>query len=79
VPRPLIDRPKAGFAMPIGPWLRGPLRTWAEELLDPELLRQGFLQPSPIQRIWRAHLAGADHTPRLWSILMWQAWLAEWG
>ncbi|MCS5704713.1 asparagine synthase (glutamine-hydrolyzing) [Synechococcus sp. FGCU-3] len=79
VPRHLIDRPKAGFAMPIGPWLRGPLRPWAEELLDPELLRQqGHLQPEPIQRLWRAHLAGADHTSQLWTVLMWQAWLAEW-
>jgi asparagine synthase (glutamine-hydrolysing) len=65
--------------MPIGPWLRGPLRSWASDLLDPALLqRQGYLQPEPIQRLWRAHLAGADHTPQLWAVLMWQAWLAEW-
>jgi asparagine synthase (glutamine-hydrolysing) len=79
VPPALLDRPKAGFAMPIGPWLRGPLRSWASDLLDPALLqRQGYLQPEPIQRLWRAHLAGADHTPQLWAVLMWQAWLAEW-
>ncbi len=79
VPRALIDRPKAGFAIPIGPWLRGPLRSWADDLLDPALLRrQGWLQPEPVQRLWREHLAGADHTPRLWSVLMWQAWCAHW-
>ena len=79
VPRALIERPKAGFAMPIGPWLRGPLRAWADDLLDPALMRrQGWLQPQPVQRLWREHLAGADHTPQLWSVLMWQAWSARW-
>ena len=79
VPRALIDRPKAGFAIPIGPWLRGPLRAWAEDLLDPELMRrQGWLQPEPVQRLWREHCHGADHTPQLWSVLMWQAWCAHW-
>lgn len=74
IPRPLIDRPKAGFAMPIGPWLRGPLRNWADDMLDPALIRrQGWLKPEPVQRIWRAHLAGEDHTTQLWSVLMWQA------
>ena len=80
VPPALIERPKAGFAMPIGAWLRGPLRGWAEDLLDPQLLqRQGYLQSEQIWRLWRAHQRGADHTPQLWSVLMWQAWLAEWG
>lgn len=79
VPRALIERPKAGFAMPIGPWLRRPLRSWAEALLDPALIRrQGWFQPEPVQRLWREHLAGADHTPQLWSVLMWQAWCAHW-
>ncbi|MBM5818106.1 MAG: asparagine synthetase B, partial [Cyanobacteria bacterium K_Offshore_surface_m2_239] len=81
VPPALIDRPKAGFAIPLGPWLRSPLRPWAEELLSPALLRrQGFLQPERVHRLWEEHLSGrADHTPRLWAVLMWQAWLAEWG
>jgi asparagine synthase (glutamine-hydrolysing) len=79
LPPALLDRPKAGFAMPIGPWLRGPLRPWADDLLDPARLQhQGYLRPEPVQRLWRAHLAGADHTPQLWTVLMWQAWLAEW-
>ena len=81
VPPELIERPKAGFAMPIGAWLRGPLRPWAEDLLDPGAMRrQGYLRPEPIQHLWRQHLSGRfDHTTRLWSVLMWQAWLAEWG
>jgi UDP-N-acetyl-D-galactosamine dehydrogenase len=81
VPRALVERPKAGFAMPIGAWLRGPLRPWADDLLDPALLsRQGMLQPEPIQQLWQQHQSGqADHTARLWAVLMWQAWLAEWG
>lgn len=81
VPRELIERPKAGFAMPIGRWLRGPLRPWADDLLDPVAMqRQGYLRPEPIQRLWRQHLSGRfDHTTRLWTVLMWQAWLAEWG
>lgn len=80
VPPALIERPKAGFAIPLGPWLRGPLRPWAEDLLSPSLLRrQGLLRPEPVWRLWREHLSGrADHTPRLWTVLMWQAWLAEW-
>jgi asparagine synthase (glutamine-hydrolysing) len=80
VPPALIERPKAGFAIPLGPWLRGPLRPWAEDLLAPSLLRrQGLLRPEPVWRLWREHLSGrADHTPRLWTVLMWQAWLAEW-
>ena len=80
VPTSLLDRPKAGFAMPIGAWLRGPLRAWAEDLLSPSVLSsQGYLKPEPIQAVWRAHLKGADHTAQLWVVLMWQAWLAESG
>ena len=79
VPRALIDRPKAGFAIPIGLWLRSSLRNWADDLLDPALIRRhGFLQPDIVQRLWRAHLAGADHTPQLWTILMWQSWCNKW-
>jgi len=81
VPRALIDRPKAGFAIPIGLWLRGPLKAWAEDLLHPERLQaEGYLRPEPIQRIWHEHQSGRfDHTSRLWTVLMWQAWLERWG
>ena len=77
VPRELIERPKAGFEMPVGQWLRGPLREWAEGLLDESrLTREGYLNPRPIRETWRQHLNGRyDWTPRLWSIVMFQAWL----
>ena len=78
VPRSLVDRPKAGFATPIGPWLRGPLRTWASDLLDPNLIRrQGWLQADNVQRLWQSHLSGSDNSSQLWNILMWQSWLNE--
>jgi asparagine synthase (glutamine-hydrolysing) len=79
VPRELIERPKAGFAIPIGQWLRGPLRDWAEALLAPvRLQEQGLLNVELISSVWRQHLAGThDWTQRLWAVLMLQAWLEE--
>jgi asparagine synthase (glutamine-hydrolysing) len=77
VPKELIERPKAGFAIPIGQWLRGPLRDWAENLLgEARLGREGYFHPEPIRKAWREHLSGGhDHTPKIWSILIFQAWL----
>jgi asparagine synthase (glutamine-hydrolysing) len=77
VPKELIERPKAGFAIPVGQWLREPLRDWAENLLDEgRLLSEGYLKPAPIRQVWQEHLSGRrDHTSRLWTILMFQAWL----
>jgi len=79
VPRELIERPKAGFAIPIGQWLRGPLREWAENLLSAQRLQtEGFLRPAPIRQAWAEHLCGKrDHTAKLWSVLMFQAWLEK--
>jgi asparagine synthase (glutamine-hydrolysing) len=79
VPRELIERPKAGFGIPVGQWLRGSLREWCEALLDPSrLLREGFFDPVPVRKIWHQHLSGRyDWTGRLWSILMFQAWLEQ--
>ena len=79
VPRALIERPKTGFGIPVGAWLRGPLRDWAEELLAPErLARDGLLEAAPIRQVWAEHLSGHhDWTQRLWIILMFQAWRAE--
>ena len=75
----MIERPKAGFAVPVGQWLRGPLRAWAEALLDEDRLRrEAYLDPTPVRAAWRQHLSGRyDWTPRLWSVLMFQAWLEE--
>jgi asparagine synthase (glutamine-hydrolysing) len=77
VPRALIERPKAGFGVPIGQWLRGPLRDWAESLLDAQRLeREGYFDSAPIRERWASHLSGrTDSTPALWSVLMFQSWL----
>ncbi|HEX5184741.1 MAG TPA: asparagine synthase (glutamine-hydrolyzing) [Allosphingosinicella sp.] len=76
-PRALFERPKAGFAIPVGEWLRGPLRDWAEDLLDPRLMaEEGWFDPAVIRRRWDTHLSGRrDSTPALWAVLMFQAWL----
>jgi len=79
VPRELIDRPKKGFSIPLATWLRGSLRGWAEALLDESRLqREGYFNAAPVRRVWLEHLhSKADHSTKLWSILMFQAWLEE--
>ena len=76
VPRELIDRPKMGFGVPIDRWLRGPLREWAEALLDPSRLHhEGFFQAEPIRRKWDEHLSGQRNWQyHMWDILMFQQW-----
>ncbi len=74
VPRDYFDRPKAGFSIPVGTYLRGPLRDWAEALLAEERLAENFY-PVPIRRRWAEHLSGArDWTQSLWAICMFEAW-----
>lgn len=78
VPRELIERPKQGFGIPLDQWLRGPLREWAESLLDESRLRQqGLLDAALVQRTWREHLSGRRNWQyQLWDVLMLQSWLA---
>jgi asparagine synthase (glutamine-hydrolysing) len=77
VPQTLVNRPKMGFGVPIDNWLRGPLRAWAEDLLDDaRMKRDGYLIPGPIRQRWQQHLDGQRswHYP-LWNVLMFQSWL----
>jgi asparagine synthase (glutamine-hydrolysing) len=77
VPPALVDRPKRGFAVPIDLWLRGPLRQWADSLLDPNRVRQeGVLEWVRVDKLWRQFLSGADIGNLIWNILMFQAWQA---
>jgi asparagine synthase (glutamine-hydrolysing) len=77
VPRALIDRPKVGFTVPLAAWLRGPLRDWAEDLLDAGRLRdEGYLNPELVRSVWEDHRDGRINQPyQLWNVLMFQAWL----
>jgi asparagine synthase (glutamine-hydrolysing) len=79
VPRPMVDRPKMGFGVPIGDWLRGPLREWGEDLLSPATLRsQGLLDVDIVRSAWTDHVSErSDRKYELWSVLMLQAWLAQ--
>jgi asparagine synthase (glutamine-hydrolysing) len=81
LPRELFERPKTGFAIPLGAWLAGPLRSWAESLLDARRLKaEGWFDPVAVRRRWDDHLSGRrDASAAIWAILMFQAWLDDQG
>ena len=79
IPPALIERPKMGFGVPVGDWVRGPLRAWAEEQLAETRLRQeGFLDAARVREKWLSHLnRTAREDDSVWQLLMFQSWLAE--
>ncbi len=79
IPPELTERPKKGFAVPVSEWIKGPLRDWAEHLLNETRIReQDLLTPKTVHRVWQQHLSGwQDHDTLLWSLLMFQAWHEE--
>jgi asparagine synthase (glutamine-hydrolysing) len=81
VPKHLIDRPKMGFGIPLGEWLRGPLREWAETYLDERRLREaGLVDTTRVRQRWQEHLDGKHNWQYpLWDILMLESWRERWG
>jgi len=79
VPKQLVERPKMGFGVPIDHWLRGPLKEWASDLLDPTALsRSGLIDPAPVQEKWIEHQSGRRNWQHfLWNVLMFEAWRRE--
>jgi asparagine synthase (glutamine-hydrolysing) len=76
VPKALIERPKMGFSVPIGAWLKGPLKNWTEDLLYSTNAITAFgLNQQTIQTVWRQHINGShDHSHKLWALCMWLTW-----
>jgi asparagine synthase (glutamine-hydrolysing) len=76
VPKALLERPKMGFGVPIDQWLKGPLKEWAGDLLNPSALaREGFLRPAPIATKWAEHQSGTRNCQHfMWNVLMFEAW-----
>jgi asparagine synthase (glutamine-hydrolysing) len=81
VPKALVERPKMGFGVPLGEWLRGPLREWAETLLSGKRLREAeFFDATLVRRYWNEHTSGQRNWQYLlWDVLMFEAWRERWG
>ncbi|HPO08871.1 MAG TPA: asparagine synthase-related protein, partial [bacterium] len=79
VPEGMMDRPKKGFGIPVGEWIRGPLLDWAESLISETAIRKaGILHPRRARAIWTAHRDRKVNDPyRVWALLMLQAWLLK--
>lgn len=79
VPKKLIERPKMGFSIPLGEWLKGPLKEWGAALLSVDRLKkEGYLDVDHVQKLWKEHLSGKrDWCSILWAILMFELWLNE--
>ena len=78
IPNNLIDRPKAGFSIPIGSWIRKPLLDWSENLLSKKSIeKSGLLNYENINKIWSDHKKGVDNSSSIWSILIFQQWLLD--
>ena len=80
IPKEYFKRPKTGFSLPIASWLRGPLKEWANDLMNKNLIkRQGYLSYENVNKVWFNHLNGkSDNTELIWTILMWQSWITKW-
>ena len=79
VPEHLIERPKMGFGVPIGDWIKGSLREWSEHMLGNERIEEeGYFNAQEIDEMWQGHLSGRyNRTHELWNILMFQSWLEK--
>ena len=79
IPQEIIDRPKMGFGAPIGDWMRGPMRDWAEHHLSRDRLAQSGIHPTQVLQRWREHLDGTSNWQYpLWDVIVYQAWAEEW-
>ncbi len=79
LPEDLVHRRKQGFAIPVGSWMRGPLRGWIEDLLlDPRSLARGYFEPDGVRRLVADHVGGEEHSTRLWNLAMLELWHRTW-